>query len=148
MIFQMIVIFFSGMLWNEMEYTFHFLVVTGEFFLECTWIKHSGSFYSKKLHSSCSQRESFHNKFDHERMKWISFHFLLYSFPTIPFILNSTNSIFVYQLHPKILTLTIEGVSLVERFTGKKCIFGILRWIDATSANLVMSKEPIMVRIT
>ena len=50
----MIVIFFSEMLWNDMEYTFHFLVVTGEFFLECTWIKHSGSFYSKKLHSSCS----------------------------------------------------------------------------------------------
>lgn len=41
----------------------------------------------------------------------------------------------------KILTLTIEGFSFVERFTGKKWIFGILRWIDATSGNLNMSKE-------
>ena len=43
------------MLWSEIEYTLHFLIVTGEFFLECTWIKkHLGSFNSKKMHSSCS----------------------------------------------------------------------------------------------
>ena len=28
--------FFYEMLWNDMEYTFHFLVVTGEIFLEST----------------------------------------------------------------------------------------------------------------
>ena len=51
MIFQMIVNFFLEwyeMLWNEIEYIFYFLIVSGEIFLECTWIKHSGSFNSKK----------------------------------------------------------------------------------------------------
>ena len=34
MIFQMIFNFFLEykMLWNEMEYTFHFLIITGQFF--------------------------------------------------------------------------------------------------------------------
>lgn len=42
------------------------------------------------------------------------------------------------QQHMNIVTLTIEGFSLVERFTGRKWIFGILRWIDDTSTNLII----------
>lgn len=61
---------------------------------------------------------------------------------------NLSETIHILECHHKkdnknikILTLTIEGFSFVERFTGKKWIFGILRWIDATSGNLNMSKE-------
>lgn len=45
--------------WNWIS--FHFYILTGEWFLKCTWIKHSWKFYSKKMYSSCSQNYSITN---------------------------------------------------------------------------------------